>query len=529
MFAYLPNTATFVCYMAPFPLDMSHAMPSHCPPSEPTSDDGNSPPRRKVRGKGRGGAGAKYCTMGPGKRKEQFPGHPLSLRTNDLGIEVLWCDACGCPVSHTTKSTVQCHLDSKKHQVAVETMQKREKARVERRLEAEADALPHKAAMRQPSLQSVVASCNDKNKAADDTVFAFAGAGIPLDKHVLQHVWRNARWFLCWSHKLAGIGDILRKHDVFSMINLLYRSSSLVKVPMHSARRRRWRERSGLETVPPNIGDTRWTSWRDGADWYCENWEAWKDFVVLDAGKTKRNEENLSLMHEIHDCITKQGVNCVVRLAFITDHTSVLMAAINLAQSDGPVACFVYDKMKDVQFHWEDTLQRKILHPRIEEALKKLPRSADSIRRKLFDVMEEMLNALKNRFEKEAEQLEFFQQLRVLNPRNLSDMDTNLSSYKSLKLDEVPGVQEEWNLYRRTEFRNINNGDELLAWWESRPDSLFKEAVLFLITIPTSSGAVERFFSQAGNVSKKQNKLLNQMRRLAFMARFNLDVEGRLV
>ena len=143
--------------------------------------------------------------------------------------------------------------------------------------------------------------------------------------------------------------------------------------------------------------------------------------------------------------------------------------------------------------------------------------------------MEEMLNALKNRFEKEAEQLEFFRQLRVLNPRNLSDMDTNLSSYKSLKLDEVPGVQEEWNLYRRTEFRNINNGDELLAWWESRPDSLFKEAVLFLITIPTSSGAVERFFSQAGNVSKKQNKLLNQMRRLAFMARFNLDVEGRLV
>ena len=36
--------------------------------------------------------------------------------------------------------------------------------------------------MRQPSLQSVVASCNDKNKAADDTVFAFTGAGIPLDK-----------------------------------------------------------------------------------------------------------------------------------------------------------------------------------------------------------------------------------------------------------------------------------------------------------------------------------------------------------
>ena len=71
-------------------------------------------------------------------------------------------------VSHTTKSTVQGHLDSKKHQAAVETMKKREKAWVERRLEAEAEALPHKATMRQPSLQSVVASCNDKNKAADN-------------------------------------------------------------------------------------------------------------------------------------------------------------------------------------------------------------------------------------------------------------------------------------------------------------------------------------------------------------------------
>ena len=113
------------------------------------------------------------------------------MRTNDLGIEVLWCGACGCPVSHTTKSTVQGHLHSKKYQAAVETMKKRERARVERRLEAEAEALPHKAAKKQPSLQSVVASCNDKNKAADDTVFAFTGAGIPLDKldHPLVRAW----------------------------------------------------------------------------------------------------------------------------------------------------------------------------------------------------------------------------------------------------------------------------------------------------------------------------------------------------
>ena len=58
-------------------------------------------------------------------------------------------------------------------------MQKRDKARLERRLEAEVEALPHKGAMRQPNLQSVVALCNDNNKAVDDTEFVFTGAGVP--------------------------------------------------------------------------------------------------------------------------------------------------------------------------------------------------------------------------------------------------------------------------------------------------------------------------------------------------------------
>ena len=104
MFTYLPNTATFVLYIVPFPIDMSHAMPSICPPCEPISNDGNTPPRRKARGKGKDGAGAKYCTMGPWKQKEQFRGHPLSVRTNDLCIAVLWCDVCGCPLSDRMKS-----------------------------------------------------------------------------------------------------------------------------------------------------------------------------------------------------------------------------------------------------------------------------------------------------------------------------------------------------------------------------------------------------------------------------------------
>ena len=98
MFAYLLNAATFILCILPFAIDMSDSMPSTslC---EPNSDDGNNtPPRHKVRGKGKGGDGVKYCTMSPRTRKGQFLGHPLSVRTNDVDIEVVWCDACGCPL-----------------------------------------------------------------------------------------------------------------------------------------------------------------------------------------------------------------------------------------------------------------------------------------------------------------------------------------------------------------------------------------------------------------------------------------------
>ena len=222
-------------------------------------------------------------------------------------------------------------------------------------------------------------------------------------------------------------------------------------------------------------------------------------------------------------------MSSVIRLALICDHTNGLLSALNFAQGDGPLAPFLYDKLMHVQSDWEDLLKTKQFSPRIEEAMKKIPSTAPSLRKKLLGVISSMLDALKARFKKEAKQLEFLRQLRVLNPQNLSDMETTLTEYPMLGLGDVPGIKEEWDLYRRTEFRDISVPDALLKWWQGRHASDFKEAVLFLITVPSTTGSVERFFSQAGNINKKQNKLSDEQRRLALMARFNLDVEERLV
>ena len=51
---------------------------------------------------------------------------------------------------------------------------------------------------------------------------------------------------------------------------------------------------------------------------------------------------------------------------------------------------------------------------------------------------------LVNRMEKEADQVQFFKELRVLNPRRLCDLSHSLADYPSLKLHTILGAQEEW-------------------------------------------------------------------------------------
>ena len=156
-------------------------------------------------------------------------------------------------------------------------------------------------------------------------------------------------------------------------------------------------------------------------------------------------------------------------------------------------------------------------------------KNGENLRTRLLAVVKDLASALDDRLLKEATQLEFFRQMRVLNPANLSDMSTSLADYPLLGLQGVPNVQEDWNVYTRTEKRDIESPEGLVEWWESRQPSAFKDAFLFLILLPTSSGAVERFFSMAGTVTDAQHALSDNLRRMRFMAQFNGDIEERLV
>ena len=214
-------------------------------------------------------------------------------------------------------------------------------------------------------------------------------------------------------------------------------------------------------------------------------------------------------------------------LCFISDHCAILQRALNLAQDYG-TACFLYDKLMLVKDEWSITTESETFSPRIEDLLNKLS-GGGSLRSLFLQLLKKTLVAYTDRLKKESRQIEYYRQLRILNPPNLSDMPRAMDQYPLLGLFDVLEIAEQWSLYIRCNVVNINWPTALQKWWQSRASSPFQERVLFSITQPTSGGDVEHFFSHCGAVPERQHKLDNNIRRLRFMLQFHGDIEEQLL
>ena len=65
---------------------------------------------------------------------------------------------------------------------------------------------------------------------------------------------------------------------------------------------------------------------------------------------------------------------------------------------------------------------------------------------------------------KESRQIEFYRQLRILNPRNLPDMPRAMDQYPLLGLSDVLEIAEQWSLYIRCNAVDINGPTALQEW-----------------------------------------------------------------
>ena len=296
----------------------------------------------------------------------------------------------------------------------------------------------------------------------------------------------------------------------------------------------------------------------DCAEWYLRNFVIWHRFLADEAKsnpwKKKDEKDPPPLLHRVVEQYNKHGLGMQLRLTFIVDTSDPLIKCLNFAQSDRPIACFLYDELMNLSqvFAFSHHGHRKILPPKpagpplcgqtVSPLASKrrwvrrpgdcgsgclLVSNAQFFRDMFGRVHAKLHESLTTRFTKSAAQIDFFRQLRVLNPNNLPDMSCAVEDYPAL---DMHPFQVEFMEYLRSQKRDISGPEDLLQWWKAHPSSSFRDRVLFLVSSPVSSAAAERLFSMCGQLDPNQWAMSQNRRRLEFMLQFNGDtVEERFV
>ena len=186
-----------------------------------------------------------------------------------------WTDSRGCAMFH-----VLCHTEGKTYMLDAV------------RLECKGpnDGVEHTEVAEVVSGVLIDAGLSQKQVTA--FVFDEGSVMVAAYEHVLQRMYPKAVKHVCVAHKLHSTGKAMTSSG-FENLDLLFSSVSLVKSDKHASRRRRWfahlRNAGKQACVPPKVGETRWCSWRDAADWWRVHIEEWKKFVLLEAARSPWN------------------------------------------------------------------------------------------------------------------------------------------------------------------------------------------------------------------------------------------------
>lgn len=351
--------------------------------------------------------------------------------------------------------------------------------------------------------------------------------------NVLSIIWPKSKLLLCMAHKLNHVGRALQKQEDFvPLTDILFAGCHLLSVPKNAARKRRWLKHlqsKGLEnTMPPKVGETRWNAWADAAQWWASNIVTWKAFIEDEYKRVPHPDGGpKTLVERQHEMLTKRLVSTTISVCFVADHTAPIMTAINESQKDGVVGPCLYDIIMNTLVYYEELEKTQKYSPRIEELISKL-KNPQGNRDTLHRAAQTLRQALHACVEDRKFTMDLLKELRALHPNNINLISHSQSDYPILFASR-PEIAFEWATYCRMPPSNLPKGGEALeAWWDSQPESMFKQLASFLIRIPCSSGSVERFFSLA----KLQNDQLTMgegMRRLAYLCRYNGDICNRLL
>ena len=166
---------------------------------EPEMSD--TPALKRKRGKGAGGSKKHYSKhITPQMRVDEYPTEPFEARQHASHV-VLWCNACGKPISHDTKSILDQHLKKQIHITGVARLLKGKQVQAAKKEgEVKKERQPVPLTGRQTTLDQLTQPASIRRNAQDDMVWMCLCSGIPIEK--IDHS-AFRRW-LCKTTEIHG-------------------------------------------------------------------------------------------------------------------------------------------------------------------------------------------------------------------------------------------------------------------------------------------------------------------------------------
>jgi hypothetical protein len=331
-----------------------------------------------------------------------------------------------------------------------------------------------------------------------------------------------------------------------NLVRIFELGPAMLHAKRYSGRRRRWfaflhRKKVG-RSVPPKYITTRWSIWRTVASWWIDYMDHMHEFLKLEVQRYKADAVPTNLQ-QLLDLLAVEQSAKKATMVFACEATEIFITAINVAQTEGePVAVIMLDCLADLQ----SALEANTYHPRVVTALEAMANSAArlALKNKFSAAQKHLLTELKKYLENQKSLLALLKKFRILDPRNVRDMDARWELYSDLfavpisdddddddlresKMKRNRQLQEEWGRYTRIEKANVQCCKDIDTFWSQR-GGLLPAAVEPFLWFPLSSAAVERSFSLAGLIDAPNRQRMGERVREACVTMFfNGDVEQR--
>ena len=287
---------------------------------------------------------------------------------------------------------------------------------------------------------------------------------------VLSRMYPQLVWVGCWAHIVDLCGDCWQSH--FKLSNKFCSlMKQFFKKKSSAGRKKRWishLKNNGVvrPCLPPTANFTRWTSWLKITQYHAKYIEFYPAFIaaeldIADAAYLSELQEKLSSSFEI----------LRLHLTFLSEHGEKLISMIEFFEIQyKPVGHCVYNAIIDFNAILEGGTASVHFMPKTDALLNSVDTAVVASSIELFmEAFRLARDKLRKHIDSQTSSLEMFKSIRVFDPRQLSTLSRDITSFSNLHGFSLSknGILGEWAIYRNAVYV-FDESFDIAGFWKKK-------------------------------------------------------------